>query len=170
MIAPALQFNLCLEADMVSICVRTLGPKLCASVSHHIPIPHIFLFSRQTKKVGAKKGSSGKQKQLKFTIDLWQPLEDKVIDPEAFKKYLSDKIKVTSLGGKAGQLGDKVSIVKDNKGKLTILAEPPFSKRYLKYLTKKYLQKEQLRNFLRVVANSKGSFELKYFKISAADV
>jgi len=96
-------------------------------------------------------------------------LEDKVIDPEAFKKYLSDKIKVTSLGGKAGQLGDKVSIVKD-KSKLTILAEPPFSKRYLKYLTKKYLQKEQLRNFLRVVANSKGSFELKYFKISPADV
>jgi large subunit ribosomal protein L22e len=148
---------------------QDIGSKSLRISHSRPPLLPFFLNHPQTKKVGAKKGSSGKQKQLKFTIDLWQPLEDKVIDPEAFKKYLSDKIKVTSLGGKAGQLGDKVSIVKD-KSKLTILAEPPFSKRYLKYLTKKYLQKEQLRNFLRVVANSKGSFELKYFKISAADV
>jgi large subunit ribosomal protein L22e len=47
--------------------------------------------------------------------------------------------------------------------------ELPFSKRYLKYLTKKYLKKQQLRDFLHVIATSKGTYELKYFKISAGD-
>jgi large subunit ribosomal protein L22e len=36
----------------------------------------------------------------------------------------------------------------------------------LKYLTKKYLKKQQLRDFLNVVATSKGTYELKYFKIN----
>ena len=35
--------------------------------------------------------------------------------------------------------------------------------RYLKYLTKKYLKKNSLRDYLRVVASSKDSYELKYF-------
>ena len=39
---------------------------------------------------------------------------------------------------------------------------PPFP-RYLKYLTKKYLKKNSLRDYLRVVASSKDSYELKYF-------
>ena len=42
----------------------------------------------------------------------------------------------------------------------------PFSKRYLKYLSKKYLKKQQLRDFLHVVATGKNTYELKYFKVS----
>ena len=38
--------------------------------------------------------------------------------------------------------------------------------RYLKYLTKKYLKKNNLRDWLRVVASSKESFELRYFQIN----
>lgn len=38
--------------------------------------------------------------------------------------------------------------------------------RYLKYLTKKYLKKNNLRDWLRVVANSKESYELRYFQIN----
>ena len=60
-------------------------------------------------------------------------------------------------------IGNSITVSKD-KTKITINAEPPFSKRYLKYLTKKYLAKQQLRNFLRVVASSKNAYELKYFK------
>ena len=50
------------------------------------------------------------------------------MDPEAFKKYLHDRIKVN---GKAGDLGSKVNITRD-KSKLVVQAEMPFSKRYLK--------------------------------------
>ena len=98
----------------------------------------------------------------KFTIDCSAPVEDKVLDPASFEKFLHDKIKVL---GKAGNLGTKVTISRD-KNKIAVAAELPFSKRYLKYLTKKYLKKQQLRDFLNVVATSKGTYELKYFKIN----
>ena len=38
--------------------------------------------------------------------------------------------------------------------------------RYLKYLTKKYLKKNNLRDWLRVVASTKDSYELRYFQIN----
>lgn len=38
--------------------------------------------------------------------------------------------------------------------------------RYLKYLTKKYLKKNNLRDWLRVVAANKESYELRYFQIN----
>jgi len=106
--------------------------------------------------------SIGKKQVAKFTIDCSQPVEDKVLDPANFEKFLHDKIKVF---GKAGNLGTKVTISRD-KNKIVVNAELPFSKRYLKYLTKKYLKKHQLRDFLNVIATSKGTYELKYFKIN----
>lgn len=41
-----------------------------------------------------------------------------------------------------------------------------FPCRYLKYLTKKYLKKHNLRDWLRVVAADQGTYELRYFQIS----
>ncbi len=89
-------------------------------------------------------------------------MDDKVLDAGAFEKFLHDRIKVN---GKAGQLGTKVTISRD-KSKINVAAELPFSKRYLKYLTKKYLKKQQLRDFLHVVATSASTYELKYFSIT----
>jgi large subunit ribosomal protein L22e len=36
----------------------------------------------------------------------------------------------------------------------------------LKYLTKKFLKKNQLRDWLRVVATDKATFTLKYFQVN----
>ena len=66
------------------------------------------------------------------------------------------------------ELGDKVTITRD-KAKLLISAEAPFSKRYLKYLTKKYLKQQQLRDYLHVIAPTKSSYELRYFNVNNAD-
>ena len=41
--------------------------------------------------------------------------------------------------------------------------------RYLKYLTKKYLKKNSLRDWLRVVASGKDTYELRYFQINQED-
>lgn len=41
--------------------------------------------------------------------------------------------------------------------------------RYLKYLTKKYLKKNNLRDWIRVVATTKEAFELRYFQINNED-
>jgi len=78
------------------------------------------------------------------------------------EKYLKERIKVD---GKTGNLGERV-VVSREKAKIHISAEAPFSKRYIKYLAKKYLKKQQLRDFLRVVAPSKTSYELRYFNIN----
>lgn len=46
---------------------------------------------------------------------------------------------------------------------------PSVPSRYLKYLTKKYLKKNNLRDWLRVVASDKETYELRYFQISQDD-
>lgn len=80
-----------------------------------------------------------------------------------FEQFLQERIKVN---GKAGNLGGGVVTIERSKSKITVTSEVPFSKRYLKYLTKKYLKKNHLRDWLRVVANSKESYELRYFQIN----
>ncbi|KAL9971103.1 hypothetical protein ACROYT_G023590 [Oculina patagonica] len=41
--------------------------------------------------------------------------------------------------------------------------------RYLKYLTKKYLKKNNLRDWLRVVSSAQTTYELRYFQINNED-
>ena len=49
-------------------------------------------------------------------------------------------------------------------------ASIPISKRYLKYLTKKFLKKNQLRDWIRVVAASKDSYQLRFYNIQYVHV
>mmetsp|Transcript_6666 Transcript_6666/g.9021 ORF Transcript_6666/g.9021 Transcript_6666/m.9021 type:complete len:124 (-) Transcript_6666:118-489(-) len=105
---------------------------------------------------------TGKKQTAKFVIDCFAPVEDRVLDPASFEKFLHDRIKVN---GKAGDLGDAVTITRD-KTKIIVTAVLPFSKRYLKYLTKKYLKKQQLRDYLHVIATNKSTYELRYFSIN----
>lgn len=58
-----------------------------------------------------------------------------------------------------------ITITRD-KSKITVEATQKFSKRYLKYLTKKFLKKQNLRDWMRVVASDKNTYELRYFNIS----
>mmetsp|Transcript_51386 Transcript_51386/g.111484 ORF Transcript_51386/g.111484 Transcript_51386/m.111484 type:complete len:124 (-) Transcript_51386:94-465(-) len=104
----------------------------------------------------------GKKQMLKFTVDCQQPSDDTIITPADLEKFFKERIKVD---GKTGNLGERVTVSRD-KAKIQISAEAPFSKRYLKYLSKKYLKKQQLRDFLRVVAPNKTSYELRYFNIN----
>ena len=76
-----------------------------------------------------------------------------------------DRIKV---GGKVGNLGELVSVSRD-KAKVLVNADTAFSKRYLKYLSKKYLKKQQLRDWLHVIATNKQTYELRYFNIHEDD-
>ena len=91
-----------------------------------------------------------------------RPVEDSVLDVATFEKFLRDSIKV---GGKAGNLGDSVQLSAE-KTKIVVAAELPFAKRYLKYLTKKYLKKQQLRDYLHVIATNKSTYEMRYFSIN----
>jgi large subunit ribosomal protein L22e len=99
-------------------------------------------------------------------IDCTQPVDDKVLDVAQFEKYLHDRIKINS---KTGQLAAQNVVVTRDRTKLTIAspAELNFSKRQLKYLSKRYLKKQQLKDYLRVVAASKNSYEMRYYNITA---
>merc|ERR1712098_960521 len=114
-----------------------------------------------------KLGGKGKKKKttLRFQIDCTHPVEDGIMDVSNFEKYLQERIKVD---GKTGNFGNNVSLERQ-KTKIVLTSEIPFSKRYLKYLTKKYLKKNNLRDWLRVVATTKEAFELRYFQINQDD-
>lgn len=103
----------------------------------------------------APKPTTGKSKAAgqKFFIDFSGPAADGILDAAGFEKFLHDRIKVD---GKPGQLGDVIKVSKEGEGRINIVASIPFSKRYVKYLSKKYLKRNQLRDWLRVVATSKG--------------
>mmetsp|Transcript_17230 Transcript_17230/g.15119 ORF Transcript_17230/g.15119 Transcript_17230/m.15119 type:complete len:124 (-) Transcript_17230:175-546(-) len=108
-----------------------------------------------------KKQEKQKREHLKFQIDCKEPAEDSVIITSDFGEFLKKHIKVN---GKIGNLGDAVTVSVDSQ-KISVTAEPPFSKRYLKYLTKKYLKKNNIRDYLHVIASNKTSYKLKYFNI-----
>ena len=105
-----------------------------------------------------------KSEQLKFTIDCSTPFKDSIINPASFEKYLNDTMKVN---GKKGNLGDNVNISVTD-ARFTVTSNVAMSKRYLKYLTKKYLKQQDLRDYLHVIATNAATYELKYFNISDA--
>merc|ERR1712063_111191 len=104
----------------------------------------------------------GKKNQIKLFIDCTHPVEDGIMNCADFEKYLQERIKI---GGKTSNFGKEFTMERQ-KTKIAFTSDIPFSKRYLKYLTKKYLKKNNLRDWLRVVANSKDSYELRYFQIN----
>ena len=90
------------------------------------------------------------------------------MDVASFEKYLQDRIKVD---GKTNNLAANNVVISRDRTKLTVAfpSDLGFSKRQLKYLSKRYLKKQQLRDYLRVVAASKNSYEMRYFAISGND-
>ncbi|KAH9082092.1 ribosomal protein L22e [Lactarius deliciosus] len=93
-------------------------------------------------KAPASKAPAAKHK---FIVDYSRPANDDLFDGAAYEKFLHDRIK-------------------DNN-RITVTSNIPFSKRYLKYLTKKFLKKNSLRDYLRVVASSKDIYQLRFYNI-----
>lgn len=117
------------------------------------------------KSVLRGKGIKKKKVSLRFGIDCTNIAEDNIMDVSDFEKYIKARLKVN---GKVNNLGNNVTFER-SKMKLFVNSDVHFSKAYLKYLTKKYLKKNSLRDWVRVVANEKDSYELRYFRISSND-
>ena len=112
-------------------------------------------------KVANKSANKGKKDKFKFVIDCSQPLEDNVIVLGDFESFLKTNIKVEN---KKGNLGTAITVSK-SKDNIVVETNIPFSKRYLKYLSKKYLKKQDLREYLRLIATSKNTITMKYLNI-----
>merc|ERR1719157_47221 len=101
----------------------------------------------------SKKGGKAKKTTTKFYIDCKLPIEDNVIVLKDFESYLTQNIKVD---GKKGNMGKNVSVGMEREN-IVIESSIPFSKRYLK--------KQDLKEFLRVISTQKNTYQLKYFNI-----
>ena len=101
-----------------------------------------------------------KEKAISYYVDLKQPIEDGVFDIMDFENHLKESLK---LNGKKGLQDVEISS-KDTR--LTISTKIIFSKRYIKYLAKKYLKKQDLRDYLRVIATDKNTYTIKFVNIS----
>merc|ERR1712126_694128 len=108
-----------------------------------------------------------------INIDCRQPVEDGILNIADFETFLQSKIRVnvTKNAPKKTKVKAATISVERSKTKVTVVSDVQFSKKYLKYLTKKYLQKNSLRDWLRVVTPplAKDSYELRYFQINNDD-
>ncbi|KAJ2886492.1 60S ribosomal protein L22 [Coemansia aciculifera] len=111
----------------------------------------------------AQKTTKVKRPNNRYVIDVSAPADDKIFDVAAFDKFLHDRVKVA---GRTNNLTEQVTISRDGNKAIIVEAKIDFSKRYLKYLTKKFLKKHNLRDWLRVVATTKDTYKLKYFNVS----
>ena len=120
------------------------------------------------KKVGARgfiRSQALKKGKKSIRIDCSVPAGDEIFDApklKAFEQYFQEK---TKLHGRKGKLGDKVKIHMDEKHVLTITTTMKYRKKYFKYLTKKFLKAEKLRDWLRVLARGRDNYKLAYFNI-----
>lgn len=81
--------------------------------------------------------------------------------------YLQARLKVVK-GGKAGVLGSNVAVSVSADGHDVLVGtKVQFAKRYLKSLTKRYLKKTHLVDYVRVTAKRSNSYELSYFNVGS---
>ncbi|KAI3632061.1 hypothetical protein MIR68_006268 [Amoeboaphelidium protococcarum] len=107
------------------------------------------------------------RKSTKFSIDASQPVNDQIFDIDAYEKYLRDRVKVN---GVTNNLSEGNVVISRSGSKVELQSsDVAYSKRYLKYLTKKFLKKHQLRDWLRVVSADKDSYVIKYFNVDSKD-
>ena len=103
----------------------------------------------------------------KYTIDFSAPISNKLLTIESVSKYFELNMKLNGLKGK---LGDSIKINISDKNNILIQVESTleFSKKYIKYLTKKYLKKEGIEKFMTINANSPGGYIVKIIKKNEA--
>merc|ERR1711970_433777 len=108
-----------------------------------------------------------KKSTLKFYIDCKAPIEDGIMQMTDFATFVQDRFKINGKKGPNPAL--TVEVVKNRLAVSTV--DSHFSKKYLKYLVKKYMKKNNLRDWLRVVTpnNAKDTYELRYFNINNDD-
>ncbi|KAJ9099431.1 60S ribosomal protein L22B [Naganishia cerealis] len=98
----------------------------------------------------------------KFVVDTSAPVENGVFDQEGYVKYLVEHIKVDNI---VGNLGDDISVTEEGN-KVVVVSNTKFSGKYLKYLTKRYLKKNQIRDWIRFVSVKQNQYQLQFYSVA----
>ena len=106
-----------------------------------------------------------------FNVDFNSPCSNNLLTLEAAQKYLHSNFKINGLKGKLDDKNAKIKVAmtdKKDKRKNTIVISVDnklqFSKRYIKYLVKKYLRREGIARFLTVSSTAPNAYTVKVIK------
>jgi large subunit ribosomal protein L22e len=126
------------------------------------------MISTDNKTQGQGKTIKKKERSYrKITVDFNQAVTNNLLSLEAARKYLAQNIKINGLKGKLGESVKVAQTEQKDRQKNTIIVSVDntlkFSKRYVKYLVKKFLKRENISLYLRVISNGSGSYLVKLF-------
>ena len=108
----------------------------------------------------------------KFTVDFNAPVDNNLLTLESALKYMQSNMKINGLKGK---LGNRIKIsMTDKKDKtknnlvVSVDTTLQFSKRYIRYLVKKFLKREGIARFLTVSSTAPVAYTVKVIKKNEA--
>ena len=123
----------------------------------------------------SKKDNKKETKQTtykKYSVDFSNPLENKLLTLESVLKFLQNNMKLNGLKGKLGKTILINTDEKREKSKTSIVisvdSSIKFSKRYIRYLVKKFLKKEGVAKYLTLSATSPSAYIVKVIKKNEA--
>ena len=123
----------------------------------------------------SKKDNKKEAKQTtykKYSVDFSNPLENKLLTLESVLKFLQNNMKLNGLKGKLGKTILINTDEKREKSKTSIVilvdSSIKFSKRYIRYLVKKFLKKEGVAKYLTLTATSTSAYMVKVIKKNEA--
>ena len=121
-----------------------------------------------------KKAESKEQPKTSYkvyNVDFNSPCSNNLLTLEGAEKYLKSNFKINGLKGKLEDKNAKIKVAmtdKKDKRKNTIVISVDnklqFSKRYIKYLVKKYLRREGIARFLTVSSTAPNAYTVKVIK------
>ena len=129
------------------------------------------MISENNQQVPNKEAKTKVRTYRKFYVDFAEVIKNNLVTLEAAIRYLNDNIKLNNLKTHK----DKTTFIKvtaggkgDRKNTLCVEIENSVkaSKRYIKYLTKRFLKKENILSFLRVISSSANTYTVKLMKKS----
>ena len=123
----------------------------------------------------SKKDNVKEEKQRtykKYTVDFNSPVENNLLTLESATKYMQSNMKINGLKGKLGNLIKINMTEKKDRTKNTLAisvdSSLQFSKRYIRYLVKKFLKREGIARFLTVSSTSPNAYTVKVIKKNEA--
>lgn len=69
------------------------------------------------------------------------------------------------VDGHLSNLGDDISVSAEGT-KVIVVSNIKFSGKYLKYLTKRYLKKNQIRDWIRFVSVKQNQYQLQFYSVA----
>jgi large subunit ribosomal protein L22e len=120
--------------------------------------------AQKTVKKVEKKAKSYKT----YLVDFDQAVSNNLMSLDTAVKYFTQHVKVNGLKNKLEDFikvstSDKRDKNRKNNLNVQVDTKMKFAKRYIKYLVKKFLKRENISLYLRVVANAPNSYVVKLY-------